>query len=324
MGLTTSLMSYSASSSSGHKNTQIKGLELVSSCSRLKILRIRLIFTCWTLTSFSSVQSPLKGFDVRPVSSHLIKPLSSLASNPFKGWGQVWLYCMMGLYPPLESGETHRMWLKWDSVSKKERNFRASMYKKYRCRRNWHRAFGDQCGLGRFWRWTPVNNHCGACRPLPSSRGDCVWIAGDRREIGRPDASSKGQETWFDPWPGRVIAKHNRRPHFSCPERRQNYRRGISSDPLWSWQVQPDEDRNLWASGPKLVRRWKKPDYFSVRETKRWWQPAPSCWKKFKVESALPPEYFLLASLKRPKAGRLSMRIFWRRRTGAGRPDGPI
>ena len=36
------------------------------------------------------------------------------------------------------------------------------------------------------------------------------------------------------------------------------------------------------------------------------------------------PEYFLLASLKRPKAGRLSMRIFWRRRTGAGRPDGPI
>ena len=51
MGLTTLLMSYPASSSSGHKNTQIKGLELVSSfrrhlgcCSRLKILRMRLIF----------------------------------------------------------------------------------------------------------------------------------------------------------------------------------------------------------------------------------------------------------------------------------------
>ena len=34
MGLTTSLMSYPASSSSGHKNTQIKGLKLVSSFRR--------------------------------------------------------------------------------------------------------------------------------------------------------------------------------------------------------------------------------------------------------------------------------------------------
>ena len=31
----------------------------------------------------------LNSFDLRPVSSHPIKPLSSLASNPFKGWGQV-------------------------------------------------------------------------------------------------------------------------------------------------------------------------------------------------------------------------------------------
>ena len=30
----------------------------------------------------------------------------------------------------------------------------------------------------------------------------------------------------------RVKAKHNRRPHFSWPERRQNYQRRISSDPL--------------------------------------------------------------------------------------------
>ena len=41
------------------------------------------------LDNLSSVQSPLKGFDLRPVSSHSIKPLSSLVSNPFKGWGQV-------------------------------------------------------------------------------------------------------------------------------------------------------------------------------------------------------------------------------------------
>ena len=53
MGLTTSLMSCPASSSSGHKNTQIKGLEFVSSfkrhlrcCSRLQIFRVRLISTC--------------------------------------------------------------------------------------------------------------------------------------------------------------------------------------------------------------------------------------------------------------------------------------
>ena len=42
-------------------------------------------FHLLNLTSFSSVRSPLKGFDLRPVSSHLIKPLSSSASNPFKG-----------------------------------------------------------------------------------------------------------------------------------------------------------------------------------------------------------------------------------------------
>ena len=42
-------------------------------------------FHLLTLTSFSSVRSPLKGFNLCPVSSHLIKPLSSLASNPFKG-----------------------------------------------------------------------------------------------------------------------------------------------------------------------------------------------------------------------------------------------
>ena len=50
IGLTTSLMSFPASSSSGHKNTLIKGLEFVSSlkrhlscCSRLQIFRVRLI-----------------------------------------------------------------------------------------------------------------------------------------------------------------------------------------------------------------------------------------------------------------------------------------
>ena len=49
MGLTTSLMSYPASSSSGHNDTQIKGFKFISSfkrhlrcCSRLQIFRVRL------------------------------------------------------------------------------------------------------------------------------------------------------------------------------------------------------------------------------------------------------------------------------------------
>ena len=73
------------------ENTQIKWLEFMSSfrrhlgcSSRFKIFSMRLNFACWTLTSFSSVRSPLKGFDLCPVSSHPIKPLSSLASNLLK------------------------------------------------------------------------------------------------------------------------------------------------------------------------------------------------------------------------------------------------
>ena len=92
-GPTTSSMYDLAWSSNGHKNTQIKGLEFMSSvrrhlgCSSLfKIFSMGLIFVCWTLTSFSSVRSPLEGFDLRSLSSHPIKPLSSLASNPFKVW----------------------------------------------------------------------------------------------------------------------------------------------------------------------------------------------------------------------------------------------
>ena len=91
--LTTLLRSYPASSASGIKNTQIKGLKFVSSfrrdlrCSlRFKIFSMRLVIAYWTLTGFSSARSSLEGFDLRPVSSHSIKPLSSLASNPFKGW----------------------------------------------------------------------------------------------------------------------------------------------------------------------------------------------------------------------------------------------
>ena len=57
--------SYLASSSSGHKSTQIKGLEFLSSfgrdlrcSSRFKIFSMRLIIVYWTLTGFPSVRSP--------------------------------------------------------------------------------------------------------------------------------------------------------------------------------------------------------------------------------------------------------------------------
>ena len=53
------------------------------------------------------------------------------------------------------------------------------------------RAFGDQRGLGCFRRWVAVNNHRGACRHWSSKRGDCVWAAWGRREIGRPRLRAK-------------------------------------------------------------------------------------------------------------------------------------
>ena len=48
-------------------------------------------FPLLNMTSLSSVRSALKGFDLRPVSSHPKKTLSSLTSNPFKGWSDLTL-----------------------------------------------------------------------------------------------------------------------------------------------------------------------------------------------------------------------------------------
>ena len=98
---------------------------------------------------------------------------------------------MMTLYPPLEGGETHRLQLVAEVRFRleKEQAFRASMYKKYRRWAN----FVD--GLDTALSVTSVGLAAtGACRPWSSSRDDCVWAAGDRREIGRPEASSKDQK----------------------------------------------------------------------------------------------------------------------------------
>ena len=138
-GLTTSSMYYLAWSSSGHKNTQIKGLEFMLSfrrylgcSSRFKTFSMRLIFACWILTSSSSVRSPLKGFDLCPVSSHPIKPLSSLASNPFKGWSGLTLLHDDPLPATWERrNSSHQHVAEKRFRLENERDFRSSMYKKY-------------------------------------------------------------------------------------------------------------------------------------------------------------------------------------------------
>ena len=120
---------------------------------------------------------------------------------------------MLSLYPPLESGETHRL----QHVAEvrfrleKERDFRASMYKKYR-------------------RGANVVDRIDTALSVTSVGLVASGVGLLSTIIAAPVA--------LDLQAGaivcvlRVKAKHNRRPHFSCPKRRQNYRRGISPDPL--------------------------------------------------------------------------------------------
>ena len=109
---------------------------------------------------------------------------------------------MMTLYPPLESGETHRI----QHVAEvrfrleKERDFRASMYKK--CRRGANVADGIDTALS----VTSVGLAASGVGLLSTiiaapvviglQAGAIVWgLLGGRRKIGRPEASSKSQET---------------------------------------------------------------------------------------------------------------------------------
>ena len=100
---------------------------------------------------------------------------------------------MMTLYPPLESGETHRLQHVAEVRCRleKERDFISSTYKKYQGGANV--AGGIDTALPALG-CVAVNNHRGAFRHWSSSRGDCVWAARGRREIGRPEASSKSQK----------------------------------------------------------------------------------------------------------------------------------
>ena len=143
---------------------------------------------------------------------------------------------MITLYPPLESRETHRLQhvaeVEVRFRLEKERDFRASMYKKYR------RGANVADGIDTALSVTSVGLAASgvgllstiiaapAAIGLPAGAIVCGLLGAGGKFVGRRP------ENMFDPWPGRVKAKHNRRPHFSCPERRQNYRRGISSDPL--------------------------------------------------------------------------------------------
>ena len=93
----------------------------------------------------------------------------------------------MGLYPPLESGETHRL----QHVAEvrfrleKERDFRASMYKKYR------RGANVVDGIDTTLSVTSVGLAASGVgllstiisRHWSSSQGDCVWAAGGRGKL---------------------------------------------------------------------------------------------------------------------------------------------
>ena len=109
---------------------------------------------------------------------------------------------MMTLYPPLESRETHRL----QHVAEvrfrleKEQDFRASMYKKYR--RGANVAHGTDTALS----VTSVGLAASGVGLLSTiiaapvaiglQAGAIVFgLFGGRQEIGRPEASSKSQET---------------------------------------------------------------------------------------------------------------------------------
>ena len=105
---------------------------------------------------------------------------------------------MMTLYPPLESGETHRL----QHVAEvrfplqKEQDFRSSMYKKYQHGAN----VADETDTA--LSVTSVGLAASGIGLLSTIIAapvaivaDCVWAARGRREIGRLEASSKSQDT---------------------------------------------------------------------------------------------------------------------------------
>ena len=97
-----------------------------------------------------------------------------------------------------------------------------------------------------------------------------MWDAGSWREIDRPEASSKTQETRFDPWPSRVKTKHNRRPLSTVltdDEITEEEFRLIFSM-VDKYNQMKAEIRGHQKQSGGLSEDEKKPGYFSVRETK--------------------------------------------------------
>ena len=142
---------------------------------------------------------------------------------------------MITLYPPLESGETHRL----QHVAEvrfrleKERDFIAPMYEKYR------RGANVADGIDTAISVISVDLAASGVRFLSSIIAApvaiglqagaivCGLLGAGGKLVGRRLQAKARKHDLI-----RGLAKHNRRPHFSCPERRQNYRRGILSDPL--------------------------------------------------------------------------------------------
>ena len=142
---------------------------------------------------------------------------------------------MITFYPPLEKGETHRL----QHVAEvrfrleKEWDFRASMYKKYR------RGANGADGIDTALSVTSVGLAASGVGLLSTIIAAPVAIGlqagasvcgllgvGGKLVCRRLQAKARKHEL-IRGLAEFYLAKHNRRPHSSCPERRQNYRRGI-------------------------------------------------------------------------------------------------
>ena len=171
----------------------------------------------------------------------------------------------MGFYPALEGADRHRLQdiAEVELRIEKERDFRASMYKKY------IRGLNIVDGLDTALSTASVgltasgigldNDHSDACRHQHSSWSGCVWFARSQWKGFRPEASSKSYKTQSH----RVLAEsklNSVAERISRPDRRQDFWWRVSSDVVWNWEVQSDERINTRPpeTGCWFVRRCKK------------------------------------------------------------------
>ena len=179
---------------------------------------------------------------------------------------------MMTHYPPLESGESHRLQhvaeVRFRLV--KERDFRASMYKKHRRGANVADGIdGDQRGLGCFGLLSTIIAAPVAIGPQPGAIV-CGLLGGGRREISRPEASGKGRkhnlirglaESKLNTIADRISVALN-----DDKITEEEFRLILSEVDKYNQMKAEIHGHQKHSSG---LSEDEKTDYFSVRETKR-------------------------------------------------------